>query len=137
MQRNPVTNTKVTEAANGNDHDAIYYAKNVTGGSSFTVSSSVGGSVSAHEYSGVATTSSLDVSAHQTGSSTTVTSGNATSTLAGELYFGVGWSIITNDGWTAGTGYTLRQTVQDNDTYERHSSEDKVITTATTSAAIR
>ena len=129
------TYTKVTEAANGNDQAAIYYAKNVTGGSSFTVSSSIGGSISAQEYSGVSTSSPLDVSAHQTGSGTTVTSGNATSTLAHELYFGLGWSIITNDGWTAGTGYTLRQTVQDNDTYERHASEDRVITTATTTAA--
>jgi len=50
------TYTKVAESIKGTDHAAIFYAQNVTGGSSFQVTSSVDGTLAIHEYSGIATT---------------------------------------------------------------------------------
>lgn len=129
------TYTRINETSNGDDHIALFYAKNVTGGSSFTVSSSLGGSISAHEYSGVATSSPLDKNAKASGSGTALSSSLATTTLGNELYFGAAWSTVTNDTWTPGAGYTLRTQVIDNDWVERHASEDMVLMTGSTTAA--
>nr|WP_255679752.1 SpvB/TcaC N-terminal domain-containing protein [Methylocystis sp. WRRC1] len=129
------TYTRVNEIGNGDDHIAIFYAKNVTGGSSFTITSSKGGTISAHEYSGVATSSPLDKNNKAVGTGTALSSGSVTTTLDNELYFGAAWSMNTNDTWTAGTGYTLRTQVIDNDWVERHASEDKVVSTGTSTAA--
>src|SRR5262249_36135791 len=50
-------------------------------------------------------------------------------------YFGVAWSQGNGDTWTAGSGYTLRQTETDNNTFERLATEDAVISSASTTAA--
>ncbi|HLZ92903.1 MAG TPA: carboxypeptidase regulatory-like domain-containing protein [Candidatus Acidoferrum sp.] len=55
------------------------------------------------EWSGLATTGSLDVTAFATGSGTSVSSGSRTTSSNGELIFGYGWVFNTA---TAGTGFT-------------------------------
>lgn len=62
-------------------------------------------------------------------------SGSVTTTQGNELFFGTAWSTMMGDTWTAGPGYTLRQQETDNDTYERHATEDKVVSSATTTSA--
>ena len=114
---------------------AIFYAQNVTGGSSFTVSSSVDGTIAIHEYSGVATSGAFDKKSTRTGTSNKPNTGGATTTTAGELYFAAAWSAGDGDTWTAGNGYTLRQTQTDNSCCQRIATEDQVITSASTSVA--
>ena len=130
------TYTKAVESINGSDHAAIYYAKNVTGGSSFQVSSIADGTIAIHEYSGVASsTIPLDKTISSTGTSNAPSSGSVTTATSSELYFGLAWSQGQGDTWTAGSGYTLRQTETDNNTYERLATEDAVIASASTTAA--
>jgi RHS repeat-associated protein len=128
------TYTKAAEAINGTDHAAIYYAKNVTGGSSFQVSSVADGTIAIHEYSGVDTSAPLDQTHTGTGTSNQPSSGNVTTSNGNELYFGVAWSEGSG-AWTAGSGYTLRQSETDNTTYERLATEDAIIASASTTAA--
>jgi YD repeat-containing protein len=114
------TYTKAAEAINGTDHAAIYYAKNVTGGSSFQVSSgAVDGTIAIHEYSGVDTVNALDKTNTGTGTSNAPKSASVTTSTSSELYFGVAWSNTSGDSWSAGSGYTLRQQETDNNTFER------------------
>jgi len=129
------TYTKVAEAINGSDHAAIFYAKNVTGGSSFTITSSVNGTVAAHEYSGLATSTVFDKTATSTGSSATPTTGNVTTSTSSELYFGLAWSKNDSDAWSAGAGYTLREQETNNNTAERIATEDAILLTASTTFA--
>jgi hypothetical protein len=84
------TYTKAVEAINTGttDHVALFYAQNVTGGSSFTVTSSIGGTVAIHEYSGVALTGALDKTGSNTGTSVTPASSAVTAALNNELYVG-------------------------------------------------
>ena len=129
------TYTKIAEAINGSDHAAIYYAKNVTGGSSFTVSSVDDGTIAIHEYSGIATSSPLNATSTKTGTSNSPTSGIATSTVGNDLFFSVAWSENSGDSWTAGNGYNIRQQETDNNTDERLATEDQVLSSASSSAA--
>jgi RHS repeat-associated protein len=129
------TYIKVAEAKNGDDRAAIFYAKNVTGGSSFTVSTSAHGTISVHEYSGVSPTVAFDKAASSTGTSASPSSGNVTTTIANELYFGVAWSGGHNNTWTATNGYTKREEEIDNNDFERQATEDRVISTASTTQA--
>ncbi len=89
---------------------SIYYAKNIAGGSNtVTVSFNQTASypnVNVLEYSGLSTTSPLDVTAGATGSGTTANSGSATTTSANELIVGAGnpSSVFTG----AGSGFSNR-----------------------------
>lgn len=138
---NPISDNKgnsytyITQAQTGQDYGALFYARNVTGGSNFTVSTSFGGTISAQEYSGIATSSPLDKYATGFGTSTALATSATTTTLANELAFGLGFSIHDLDSWTAGSGYTLRQTEINNATVERHATEDKVLTSAGSNTA--
>ncbi len=88
---------------------AVFYKENAAGGSSNVVTaSSSGGStgrtgMAIAEYSGVATSGSLDQTSKNDlgGSSTTPTSGNVTTALAGELYLGV---LVCNTATITGEG---------------------------------
>jgi hypothetical protein len=89
---------------------ALYYAKNVVGGTNtVTVAFNQAAAfvdVRILEYSGLDPTSPLDVTAGAAGSGTTANSGAATTTSANELVFGAG---VTQSSFTAaGTGFTLR-----------------------------
>lgn len=100
---------------NGNDDVTIRYIENIVGGAShtITVTTAAGSysSLNASEYSGMATSSSLDKSAVGTGLSTSLlTAATATTTQAAELL--IGSAHKNYDGstgpWTAGASYTLR-----------------------------
>src|SRR6266568_5467503 len=92
---------------------AIYYAENIKGGANtITVSDTVSGPLrfAILEYSGVATSNSLDVFATATGTSATPNSGNLTTTTSGDLLLGA--VATTNPGaFTAGTGYKIEEFV--------------------------
>jgi hypothetical protein len=89
---------------------AIYYAKNIAGGSNtVTVAFNQAATfvdVRILEYSGLDTTSPLDVTAGAAGSGTTTNSGAATTTSAKELIFGAGMTVSAFS--APGTGFTLR-----------------------------
>ncbi|HEX8837415.1 MAG TPA: Ig-like domain-containing protein [Candidatus Acidoferrum sp.] len=93
--------------------DAIYYAENIKGGAdTITASMTVSGPLrfAILEYSGVATSNSLDVAVVATATSTAPNSGNVTTTVSGDLLLG---SVGTADSvaFTAGTGFTIRDSV--------------------------
>jgi hypothetical protein len=89
---------------------AIYYAKKIaSGGNTVTVKFSKSAAfpnVNELEYSGLDTSSPLDVSAAATGTGTTANSGSATTTSASELIVGAGnpTSVFT----AAGSGFSNR-----------------------------
>ena len=89
---------------------AIYYAKNIVGGSNTVTvkfNQSAGyPNVNVLEYSGLDTANPLDVSAAATGTGTTANSGTATTTSAKELIVGAG---NPTSGFTAaGNGFSSR-----------------------------
>ena len=89
---------------------AIYYAKNIVGGSNtVTVAFNQAAAyvdVRILEYSGIDASNPLDVTAGAAGSGTAASSGAATTTSANELIFGAG--TTTNAFTVAGSGYTMR-----------------------------
>ena len=103
---------------------AIYYAKNIAGGSNtVTVTFNQAAAfvdVRMLEYSGLDTTSPLDVTAGAAGSSASPNSGAATTTSANELIFGAG--MTANHFTGGGTGFTSRVITGDGDI-----AEDKVV----------
>ncbi len=129
------TYTYITQVQNGVDYGALFYAKNVTGGSSFTVTSSFGGTISVNEYSGVDKTNPLDIYASGTGTSTFLITATATPSQGGELVVGLGFSMQDLDTWMPGVGYSLRESEIHNATVERHALEDRVIPFATGTTA--
>ena len=78
----------------------------------------------------------MDKTATGTGTNTVVKSGFVTTTIANELYVAVAWSGGNNNTWTAMGGYTKREEEINNNTYERHVSEDQIIVTATTTQGL-
>jgi chitodextrinase len=105
----------------------VFYAANIAGGTN-TVTASFGTSITSfgllytHEYSGLATSNPLDVTASATGSAKAMNSGSATTTNANDLIFAGGGS--NSSVTAAGTGFTLRSTAYGN------VAEDKKVTTA-------
>ncbi len=110
-------NTYQTAVANqqlgiGGSYLSVYYAENIAAGAN-TVSVVFTGGIAMRlaifEYSGLATSGSLDRIAGNSGSSTnTGTSGNVTTTAANELAFGaVGVDVLQN--FAAGTNWRLEQ----------------------------
>lgn len=92
---------------------AIYYAENIKGGANtVTVSDTVSGPLrfAIQEYSGVATSNSLDVTAMAQGTGTSPNSGNLTTTASGDLLLAA-IATINAGAFTAGTGYTIRDFV--------------------------
>src|SRR6266581_5003437 len=110
---------------------AIYYAENIKGGANtITVSDTVSGPLrfAILEYSGVATSNSLDLTAVATAVSSSPNSGNVTTTANGDLLLG---AIATADAgaYTAGAGYTIRDFVPA-EPNTKLISEDQIQTTA-------
>jgi Domain of unknown function (DUF1929)/IPT/TIG domain len=99
---------------------AIYYAKNIAGGSNTVTAvfnqAAAFPDVRALEYSGLDTTSPLDVTSSASGSGATANSGAATTTSPTELIFGAG--NTANAFGAAGTGFTSRIITQDGDIAE-------------------
>src|SRR5208283_3214485 len=91
------------------DTTAIFYAENIAGGANtITVSQAASAALrfAILEYSGVAKSGSLDVTAAAQGNSASPNSGNAVTTANGDLLLGV---IMTSDSeaYTAGSGYKI------------------------------
>jgi hypothetical protein len=93
---------------------AIYYAENTTAGANtVTVTESLTNNTlrfAILEYSGVATSNSLDVAVAGQSSGTRFTSGNVTTTVGGDLILG---EVTSADGvtFTAGSGYLIEERV--------------------------
>jgi hypothetical protein len=89
---------------------SIYYAPNIRGGSNtVTVTfnqAAIWVDVRVLEYSGLSTTSPLDVTAGAAGTGTSASSGAATTTVANELIFAAGMTTATFK--SAGTGFVSR-----------------------------
>jgi hypothetical protein len=89
---------------------AIYYAKNIAAGSNtvtVTFNQTAGWpNINVLEYSGLSTTSPLDVTATASGTGTTANSGSATTTAASELIVGPGNPLTTFT--AAGSGFSNR-----------------------------
>jgi hypothetical protein len=113
-----VTDTKgntytraVGPTSNTGLRQSIYYAKNIAGGSNTVTvkfnQSAAYPDVRILEYSGLNTTSPLDVTAAAAGNGTSASSGSATTTSANELIFGAG--STTGTAFTApGLGFNTR-----------------------------
>ena len=91
------------------DAVAIFYAENIAAGvNTVTVSETIPATLrfAIMEYSGIATSGSLDVTAAAQGNSASPNSGNAVTTANGDLLLGV---IMTSDAgaYTAGSGYKI------------------------------
>ncbi|HYY73009.1 MAG TPA: IPT/TIG domain-containing protein [Candidatus Bathyarchaeia archaeon] len=106
---------------------AIYYGENIKGGANtVTVSMTVSGPLRFDilEYSGVATSGSLDATAVNTATNSTPTSGNLTTTVSGDLLLA---AIGTTNAatFTAGAGFTIRDFVPAEPS-TKHISEDQI-----------
>src|SRR5208283_2193655 len=93
------------------DTTAIFYAENIAGGANtITVSQAASAALrfAILEYSGVAKSGSLDVTAAAQGNSASPNSGNTTTTANGDLLLGV---IMTSNPatFTAGSGYSVEE----------------------------
>src|SRR5579883_2912400 len=96
-----------------NQGSAILYATAINGGSANTVTVNFGNSVAylgmgIHEYSGLASSSALDIAVGKLGSGSNPTAGSTTSTANGDLIFscGVEDAIGHGDTFTAGPGFS-------------------------------
>ena len=93
---------------------AIFYAENIAAGANIvTVSDTIAGGTlrfALFEYSGVATTNSLDVTASAQGTGTTPNSGSVTTTASGDLVIG-GISTAESSTFTAGSGFVIQERV--------------------------
>ena len=93
---------------------AFYYAENIAAGAnSVTVSDTISGGTlrfAILEYAGVATTSSLDVTAVAQGSGTAPNSGSATTTVGGDLIVGLVFTANPAT-FTAGSGFVIQDRV--------------------------
>ena len=95
------------------DTVALFYAENIaSGGNAVTVSETTRTTLrfAILEYSGVATSGSLDVTAMAQGNNASPNSSNAVTTVSGDLLLGV---IMTSDpeAYTAGSGYRMEESV--------------------------
>src|SRR5580700_2697833 len=114
-QGNTYTKAIATYDAAHNQGCAILYATGTKGNSSNTVTVTFSSAVAywgmgIHEYSGVAGSSALDVTAGKPGSGSSPSSGSATTTASGDLIFGCVAEDSTGSGdtFTAGGGFTKR-----------------------------
>lgn len=124
----------------GTEPLAIYYAYNVTGGSSFQVTVNTANSsyitVAINEYAGATTTDPLDKTAHDNAVGAASTNGNsgntATTAQADELIFGAFNHLSTDTTAAAGSGFTMREFNNDNTNSETLYTEDKSVTSTGT-----
>jgi hypothetical protein len=114
----------------GGSSSRVYFAQNIAGGAdTVTVKLSSSSSwieVYLTEYSGVSTVSAVDVQSGASGSSGTVSSGLATTTVSGDEIFGY---CVGDWNCTAGSGFTSRSA------FDGNLIEDKKATSAGSYAA--
>jgi hypothetical protein len=114
----------------GGGRSSVYYAKNIKGGADTVVVTLSAASsyeeVYLTEYSGVNPTSPIDAEAGASGSAGTASSGDATTTVAGDIIYGF---CVGDGACTAGSGFNARSTLDGN------LSEDKQASSAGSYAA--
>jgi hypothetical protein len=127
----------------------VCYAPNIIGGADTITVTFGGGSpifrrVVVSEYSGIATSSPVDVTTSNVAAGTTaangVTSGSATTTQAGDLIYGSVNDTASTTTITAGTGFTQRASVNGADTASQdqvQASSGSIASTQTFGAAHR
>jgi len=115
---NTFTHTGTAMTSHGSKKTTVYYAKNITGGGadavtvSFTAATAVS-EVYITEYSGINTTSPIDVTANATGSSSGTASASGTTTVPGDIIYAFCF-VDSSKGCTAGSGFTPRSTANSN-----------------------
>lgn len=115
------------------DFETIRYIEDIVGGASHTVTITTSAGqfsvLNASEYSGVATSSSLDQ--NNTGSGTgsgTLTTASVTTTQADELIIVSGTEVeSTASAWTAGASFTLRGNIARADLGDTGFLEDRIV----------
>jgi len=129
-QGNAFTQVGTEITTPGGARTRLYYARNIKGGSETVTINLAANSpyleVYVSEYTGADTLNPLDVSAQNTGSSSSVTSGSAVTTSANDLLMAF---CIGDNSCTAGSGFTARST------YHSNLMEDRSLTTAASYAA--
>jgi YD repeat-containing protein len=116
-------------ADSGTASETIYYAKNITAASanSNTITITFASAVPhpdlrIAEYSGISTSSPLDVTAGATSTGTSMSSGSATTTNANDLI--VGANVVAHSTTGPGSGFTERQLTSHDDIFE-----DEIVST--------
>src|SRR5579885_3475394 len=113
-QGNAFTQVGTQLISPGSNRSQVYYAKNIKGGpDTVTVTCSVScyQEVYVTEYSGVDQTNTIDVQAGASGSAGAVSSGNATTTLAGDMIYGF---CLGDSACTVGSSFAARSTLNAN-----------------------
>jgi|GEM_PF-1026160 len=115
---------------------SIWYAENVSGGSSFTVTATATApvftnpdtfiTIAAHEYSGMVTSGALDQTGFGVGTGTAAAAGNVTISQPDEVIFGNFLPESDNNTPTAGSGFTIYHQ-QLNGNYMQFVSEGKIV----------
>jgi hypothetical protein len=99
----------------GAARSVVYYAKNIKGGAdtvTVTLSATSGWlELYLSEYTGVNQTNPIDAQVGASGSAGAVSSGNATTTVAGDIIYGY---CVGDGACTAGTGFTTRSNLDSN-----------------------
>jgi len=114
-QGNALTQVGTQLTSPSGSKSRLYYAKNIKGGAD-TVKITLSASspyleVYLTEYSGVDPTNPIDVQAENSGVAGAVTSGNATTTMAGDLIYGY---CAADAACSSGSGFAARSTLNDN-----------------------
>ena len=114
-QGNAFTQVGTPLTSPGGNHSLVYYAKNIKGGAN-TVTVSLSGNspyvlVYLTEYFGLNPTNPIDAQAGAVGAAGPVSSGNATTTVAGDVIYGQCWGDVA---CTAGSGFMARSTFDGN-----------------------
>jgi hypothetical protein len=114
-QGNTFTQVGTQLTSPGGDRSRVYYAKNITGGAdTVTVNFSADSSwieIYLTEYSGVDQTNPIDAQAGASGNAGQVSSGNATTTVVGDVIYGY---CVGDWACTVGSGFAARSTFNDN-----------------------
>jgi hypothetical protein len=114
-QGNALTQVGKELLSTGDSRSRVYYAANIKGGAdTVTVTLSANSSyveVYLTEYAGVNQTNPIDAQAGASGGAGAVSSGNATTTVAGDMLYGY---CVADYACTAGSGFTARSTYNDN-----------------------
>jgi hypothetical protein len=114
-QGNTFTQVGTQLTSPGGARSQVYYANNIKGGAdTVTINLSANSAwieVYLNEYSGVNQTNPIDAQAGASGSASTASSGNATTTAAGDIIYGY---CVGDGNCTVGSGFTARSTLDAN-----------------------
>jgi prepilin-type N-terminal cleavage/methylation domain-containing protein len=115
----------------------LWDAANIAGGANTVTVSNTTSScdldMAIHEYSGIVTTSPLDINTYSTKfaqNTTTINTGNISTSNANDLLFAFGYDGSDEDSpWTIGSGWTARETTEDTDGTSLQSTDQIVSST--------